>query len=326
MDYELRKQYFIELEKEKKELIDSKIGLLSEKFSRNIDCPLCNAKMQNHETLFVKDGYTFVRCDKCEMIFTNPQVYASLLGELYGQSIANDIWVEIQESKKEQEWKKQYYIDNINLIDSYRDKSQIKLMDVGCSNGYFLEILKQEGPSLRGEGCELNSKAFNYAKNKGLTVHNRFLSEMDGNLKYDIFTLFGILEHLPDPFRIFHDIKLKANPKALILAIVPNAYSLYHMFLQSKSVSFDGRNHLLYFSDKTLSRLFEDNGCKIIKLDTVLTGLDNIKRQMQWLDPYQNKNSDKFLNNNLLKDWLNETYIINNKLGLRLRIIAKLQR
>jgi 2-polyprenyl-3-methyl-5-hydroxy-6-metoxy-1,4-benzoquinol methylase len=325
MDYELREQYFIELDKEKKELINKETGLLDEKFSKIINCPQCSSVDKYNEQLFIKDGYTFVRCTKCEMIFTNPQVDSNLLGELYGHSKANDLWVEIQESKKEQEWKKEYYKDNINIINNLRDDNQNELMDVGCSSGYFLEVLKGYQNSINGSGVELSDKAFKYAKNKSLKVDNCFLSELDEGSNYDIFTLFGVLEHLPNPSQIFKDIRLKANKGALVLAIVPNAYSLYHMFLQSKSVSFDGRNHLLYFSQKTLKELFEKNGFEVLQLDTLLTGMDNIKKQIQWLDPYQNNNTDKYLNNALVNNCINEEYILKNNLGLRLRIIAKLK-
>lgn len=323
MDYELREEYFKELDKEKKELINIESGLLDEKFSKIINCPSCNAEYELHEELFIKDGYTFVRCKSCEMMFTNPQVDSNLLGELYGHSKANDLWVEIQESKKEQGWKKEYYEDNIDLINNFRKTSQRSLIDVGCSSGYFLEVLKDYQSSIQGDGVELSEKAFQYAKAKGLNVYNCFLRDVSAQEKYDIFTLFGVLEHLPQPSDIFEDIKLKANKDALVLAIVPNAYSLYHMFLQSKSVSFDGRNHLLYFSIKTLKELFEKNGFEVLKLDTVLTGMDNIKKQMQWLDPYKSSETSKYLNESLINDVINEEYILKNDLGLRLRILAK---
>ena len=106
---------------------------------------------------------------------------------------------------------------------------------------------------------------------------------------------------------------------------MPNAYSLYHMFLQSKSVSFDGRNHLLYFSQKTLKNLFQKNGFEVVSIDTVLTGIDNIKKQMQWLDPYKNNDTTKYLESSLTEDFINEEYILKNNLGLRLRVIAKLK-
>ena len=199
------------------------------------------------------------------------------------------------------------------------------LTNTGCSSGYFLEVLNKYQTLISGEGVELSEKAFKYAKDKELNVHKCFLSDLDEKLGYDIFTLFGVLEHLPNPSQIFEDIKLKAKKNALVLAIVPNAYSLYHMFLQSKSVSFDGRNHLLYFSQKTLKNLFQKNGFEVVSIDTVLTGIDNIKKQMQWLDPYKNNDTTKYLESSLTEDFINEEYILKNNLGIRLRVIAKLK-
>ena len=179
MDFELRERYFVELDKEKRELINKQTNLLDNKFSKIISCPLCDETHKNNEQLFIKDGYTFVRCGKCEMIFTNPQVDPGLLAELYGRSEVNDLWVEIQESKKEQGWKKAYYEDNIDVINNFRKSDQINLMDIGCSSGYFLEVLNDYQSAINGGGCELSDKAFKYAKNK----------EWEGSLKkYDLNT------------------------------------------------------------------------------------------------------------------------------------------
>jgi len=147
------------------------------------------------------------------------------------------------------------------------------------------------------------------------------------NETFDIFTLFGVLEHLPNPKTILQDIKKKSSEKgSIVMAIVPNAYSLYHMFLQEKSVRFDGRNHLMYFSDKTLRKLFENCGLTILHQDTILTGISNIKRQMQWLDPYSDVSDSNYIPERILPFFDNnkaEDLIIANNLGLRLRIIAQ---
>jgi len=117
MDHDLRKLYFSALEKEQSELLDPETKMLSMEYSKIVDCPLCGINSKQHQQLFIKKGFTFVRCEHCEMIFANPQENQDLLGELYGQSKANDIWVEIQESKKEQSWKRKYYLDNLELLD-----------------------------------------------------------------------------------------------------------------------------------------------------------------------------------------------------------------
>ncbi len=325
MDHELRKRYFEELEKEIKELVNAETGLLDLKYAEIIPCPLCDADKEYHEKLFFKNGYTFVRCSRCGMIFTNPQVKSDYLEELYGKSCATDLWVEIQESAKEQVWKKKLFLENINLILKYGPSKVCRLLDIGCSSGYFLELLETHyKDKVQAMGLELNEKAVASALTKGLPVKKCLLEDLPKEGKFDIFTVFGVLEHLPRPKPFLQQIKDYANPGALIQVVVPNAYSLYHLFLQQKSVGFDGRNHLLYFGEDTIKKLFQESGYKIIYFDTVLTGLDSIKRHMQWYDPYDvSINTEKYIPL-AMKKILNEDYICQNNLGLRLRLMARI--
>jgi len=328
MDNNLREKYFKQLEIELKELIDPNTNLLSEKYSKIINCPLCGSSSKSQEQLFIKNGYTFVRCNHCEMIFTNPQVNQDLLGELYGESKANDIWVELQKSEKEKKWKKDYYTNSLDLICKFITKEKIRLLDIGCSTGYFLDIVSKNKPLWHLKGIELSENAYHEALSKGYTIEKKFINELGEEERFDIFSMFGVLEHIPTPNTILEDIKAHCNKNesSLVIAVVPNAYSLYHMFLQKNSLSFDGRNHLLYFSEKTLRRLFEQNDFKVLSIDTVLTGLNNIKNQIQWLDPYTNSNTDTYMPSslkNLFDSGIIEDYIYKHNLGLRLRIVAE---
>lgn len=331
MEVTLRKKYFDVLQEEIKELVDPLTGLLRDKYSSIINCPLCCASTKYHDILFIKNGYTFVRCSKCEMIFTNPQVKVELLNDLYAKSKSNDLWVEVQKSEKEKEWKRDYFIDCIGLLGKYARSKSIKLLDIGCSLGYFLYLLKSLKKNWDCKGIELNEKAFKIAIEKNLNVEKKFLHELHGNERFDIFTMFGVLEHLPDPQKILSDIITHSNIKksSYVMAIVPNAYSLYHMFLQSKSVSFDGRNHLLYFSEVTLRRLFENNNFDVLYLDTVLSGVDNIKRQIQWFDSNENIDTMKYISKAIkpiFECGKIENFMFKYNLGLRLRIIARYKR
>ena len=325
MDHDLRKKYFEELEKELQELIDPETGWLNWRYAEMIPCPLCGGETNCQEQLFIKNGYAFVRCRQCGLIFTNPQVKNDFLKELYGKSRATDIWVEIQESSQEQAWKKDYYLENINLIIKYCPGRVCRLLDIGCSSGYFLQLVENYfNDKIQAVGIEMNEKAVSYAISKGLQVRKCLLEDLPKEEKYDIFTLFGLIEHLPSPKPFLEQIKEHANPGALILVIVPNAYSLYHLFLQQQSVSFDGRNHLLYLSEDTIKKLFRDTGHEVVYFDTILTGLDNIKRHMQWYDPYDvSVKTEKYIPLSMTS-MLNEDYIYQNNLGLRLRLLARI--
>ena len=274
-----------------------------------------------------QSAFTFVRCVDCGMMFTNPQVKTKLVESLYKNSKSNEIWVELQKSQEEKAWKREYYIDSINLIKQHVQKNNINLLDVGCNNGYFLEVAR-EVTNWNLKGVDLNKNAINFAKEKGLDVEEVLLSELNDKKAYNLFTLHGVLEHIPEPGRLLEDIKNKTKKctDSYSLMIVPNAYSLFHMFLQEKSPSFDGRDHLIYFSEDTLRKLFELNGFEVISIDTVLTGLSAIKRQVQWYDPNGSIDSERYMSKSI-KNIFNgdevEKFIYKNNLGLRLRILAK---
>lgn len=328
MDHDLREKFFSQLEKEIRELINPYTGLLDLKYARMISCPLCSGAIISQETLFIKNGYTFVRCKDCGMIFSNPQVKEENLNSIYGKSKAEDIWVELQNSAKEKLWKKKYYLECLKLIGRHIDKEDdVNILDVGCSTGYFLELLMEYRKGWKIKGLELSEKAYEIAIKKGLNVEKKLLNQIDKAEKYDIVTLFGVMEHLTDPNGYLQEIgKHVGNNDLYVLAVVPNAYSLYHMFLQDKSLSFDGRDHLLFFSSETVEKLFVINGFDVIHLDTVLTGLDAIMRQIQWYDPNSKHRGDKYLPKkfrHLFEDDRIEEYFVKYDLGLRLRILAK---
>lgn len=102
-----------------------------------------------------------------------------------------------KKSDKKKSWKKDYYIDNICLLEKFLDyRNNVNLLDIGCSTGYFLEVLREIRPDWPANGLEINEKAFNIALSKGLNVEKKMLHQLGHNEKYNIFTMFGVLEHL----------------------------------------------------------------------------------------------------------------------------------
>lgn len=319
--------YFAQLEKELDELVDKRTGLLSNAYSREIPCPLC--KNGRYEQLFIKRGYTFVRCLECGLIYSNPQVLPDITVGAYtkGHS-SSELWMKILLNEKETAWRAGYFSDIAEKIEKFASRGRI--LDVGCAVGHFLTIARERGWDVTG--LELSETGSRYCREVlGLPVLNTRVQEsgLEGN-SFDAISLLGVLEHVPDPCELISACSNLLKKDGVIVAVVPNVYSLANMILREKSVTFDGRNHLLYFSQQTLKKLFHKQGMEVVFSDTLLTGIDNIRRYLQYIDPYAADQRTEFLPDFVYSQIASpenkaelEKFILANDLGLRLRIIAR---
>jgi 2-polyprenyl-3-methyl-5-hydroxy-6-metoxy-1,4-benzoquinol methylase len=318
---ELRKKYFAALHNEIAELVDKETGMLNKEFAKDVNCLVCSEN--NYSVLFVKAGYTFVRCKACGHVYTNPQVKEECLNELYGTSEANDLWQQVTISEQEREWKRPYYEEHLEQLLAAVDKSSPRILDLGCATGQFLEIVREKVGKCKG--IELSDFGYKYCKETlKLDVENKTLNDCGFSAgEFDAVTLFGVLEHLPRPKEILEEIAEVLPQGGICMAIVPNVYSLYHMIIKSDSVTFDGRNHLSYFSSKTLTRLFNDTGYDVVLLDTVLDGYFSLLKNAQF---GLGEEEETFLDEKQMQFFSQENIskiCKDYNLGLRLRIIAK---
>lgn len=77
-----------------------------------------------------------------------------------------------------------------------------RLLDVGCSAGFFLSAAKARGWS--AEGLEINpGTAAHAAQSTGCRVYNVPLEDIGDEARgYDVITAWDVLEHLRDPSRL----------------------------------------------------------------------------------------------------------------------------
>jgi len=138
-----------------------------------------------------------------------------------------------------------------------------RLLDVGAYCGYFLKVALAAG--FRAEGLELSRWAASQARASGLVVHRETLVEAaGGGRRYDVVTLWDVVEHLPDPRADLAAAFRLLEPGGRIHLATIDAASLLARLLGARWPWLMDM-HLFYFDRSTLPALLEEVGFREVQ-------------------------------------------------------------
>lgn len=236
---------------------------------KKINCLMCgkskHALLHTFDSGYNPDlkGLKVVKCNKCGFVYTNPQPSIKELATLYPDSLHQR-----KRKSKLRFLKELYEKKRLGMVlkeAKKANKHPKKILDIGCSNGFFLKLAKSKGLDIYG--TEIGKKQINYLK-KNLTK-NIYESEKEliGKEKFDIITAFDVIEHLPDPEAFIKNCSklLRKNGLLVILTMVLDSWS-YKKF--KGRVSWISDQHLYYFTRKKLKMLLKRNKLKTYKIIT----------------------------------------------------------
>ena len=131
------------------------------------------------------------------------------------------------------------------------------ILDVGCGDGYFLSTL----PHAQKMGLEFNSVAASKARSKNLLVKEVDLKGLTG-AKFDVITVFHVLEHIAEPLRFCQEALALLNSKGLFVISVPNndAFIGQDMFHAGNAPP----HHVLRWNAGSLTYL-----CKLLPIELI---------------------------------------------------------
>jgi ubiquinone/menaquinone biosynthesis C-methylase UbiE len=131
-----------------------------------------------------------------------------------------------------------------------------KLLDIGCATGDFLTIAQEQ---YSVEGLELSEWSSEIAKKRGFTIHTCTISELPLEEKYDIVTLWGVIEHFESPAPEIAKISRIVRPGGYVFLWTGDIDSWLARLLGKNWWYIQGQ-HIQFFSNKSLDRLFSDAG------------------------------------------------------------------
>ena len=226
-----------------------------------IACSLCN----NHlRTKYIEDVQRFNKtfdvylCEKCMVGVTIPSPSPEDIAELYATGSYR------ASGGKRFNPLVEYLIYVSRILRKRRIQKYIKqgrILDIGCSRGLFLEIMRRDGWDVTG--VEHNKEtALHVFETYGIKVLTETSIRTLPDKSFDVITLNHVLEHIYRPAELIKECRRLLRKGVA----VPNLHSLQASAGGKVWFHLDLPFHINHFSEKGLSTLLNKNSFSLLKI------------------------------------------------------------
>ncbi|WP_194976304.1 methyltransferase domain-containing protein [Aquiflexum lacus] len=232
-------------------------------------CPLCKSGLfLNHKEIkdhaISKENFLLCQCRTCKLIFTNPRPGLEEIGKYYEskdyishQNKSNNLTNFLYKIVRKITIKSKVKL--INRI----NPSKGKLLDIGCGTGYFLkEAMRQQW---KVTGIEPNPIAREITHQKKIKVFES-LEEIKKDKKFDIITLFHVLEHIHDLRKTGKSLAKQLKKYGTLIIAVPNVKSFDSHYYDTNWAAYDVPRHLYHFDIDSMERFATEIDMKIVEI------------------------------------------------------------
>ncbi len=238
-------------------------------------CPVCNSTSWSYylnscDFLLTHEDFNLVKCQTCGVIFTNPRICESTIGDYYTPEYTS--YNEQRNNKVISFIKnlvKFIYIDNHQKIIKLLKEHNVRtVLEVGPGNGSLLRSLYDNG--FKVTGIEIDSSCVNRIKEMGLDCEQGKLGSLKKYLtKYDAVIMCQVLEHLYHPTASLEIIHSILTNNGLLYISVPNISSFEARLFRKYWRGLDLPRHITHFNRETICSLLSNSGYSIEKISNM---------------------------------------------------------
>ncbi|HEX9637737.1 MAG TPA: class I SAM-dependent methyltransferase [Acidobacteriota bacterium] len=221
-------------------------------------CPLCGGATA---AAFEKGGFCFRSCGSCEHLFLHPPPTAEQEARYYERpEIHNHYLYHYYRS-----WHRRRARQDLKFIARFQPPG--RLLDVGCSFGFFLEAARAAG--WQPVGLETAPLPADYARRSGLEVHSSGIETAPLESEcFDLVSFLDSFEHHVAPRPALAAAARWLKPGGRIYLKLPNRASWTYLLAGPAWSAIFGPGHPHYYAPDSLRRLLEQAGFAVEHLSS----------------------------------------------------------
>jgi 2-polyprenyl-3-methyl-5-hydroxy-6-metoxy-1,4-benzoquinol methylase len=223
----------------------------------SVPCPGCGGTRAR--PFLVCDGFGFVRCSACSLVYQNPRPIFDDLRRRYGEQYFS------YELENESTF---FGLMKLGLGDiSFQSRAESlpaprTFLDIGCATGMLVEAMAALGWDASGVDLCRESAEYGMA-HRGVRIFIGTLEEAAfPEASFSAVHFSHLIEHLPDPRGFLGEVYRILKPHGFAIVTTPNINGLQAR-LFGKSWRSAIADHLSLFSKDTLARLVTETGFEI---------------------------------------------------------------
>lgn len=246
-------------------------------------CPFC-ARRSPFIRYQITDQHRIVKCEDCGLMWLHPRPSLEELHEIYDEGYYhNEEFYDSAGSKLYgyydylyERLNKQYTYqkmadraDELLRRDRHHDQEKPAWLDVGCGLGFLMDVAFDHG--YRVHGVEFNPYAVQAIEAKyTFPVTCGSIHDLDPGERYQVISLFDVIEHLDDPFGDLKRLRNLVSDDGLLMLQTMDSESLPSRIIGKRLEDFRRfREHLYFFSRQSMTRVLEAAGWEVVDIVSV---------------------------------------------------------
>lgn len=226
-------------------------------------CPVCT-RAGGQRRLAPRAGLQLSQCDGCGLVYATEPPASAELERIYRDDYYRH-WADDGDDAALRRMKLQTAAEYVGLLARHLPAGgRPRLLDIGCAHGTLLEAARAQG--FEAAGIEI-SAAGDTARGLGFTVYDRPLEALAlPSASFDAVTLIDVAEHLPELPEVGRELNRILRPGGVLLMVTPDVTSGAARLLGGYWPHYK-REHLVYFSPRSLRAWLEGAGLAVLRLE-----------------------------------------------------------